>query len=441
MKKVLTLIFLLISINIFSQENNKNILILHSYHNGFRWTDDIQKGISETFEKNNLDADLYLEYMDTKRIFNEQYLDDLKQMIIHKYSDTPIDLIITSDDNAYNLVKESYYDVFKGIPVVFCGVNNLRESDLEGFPLFKGVNEEADIKGNINLILSIHKDLKELVFITDKTTTGKKIRKEFEKYTYLYDDKIEFTILDNINSFDLKLKLSELSSDTVVLYSVFLRDSDGVFLEYDDSVELITDSSSVPVYGLWDFSLNYGITGGFLTSGYLQGLNAAEIALKVINGTQIESLNNVLESPEILMFDYKQLKKYHIGKNLLPDDSVIINKPYSISDYYLDNKVFVLTTSLVTISIILCMLFIHIHNIKKSKQKLSISQSKYKAIFENTGNATVIIEDNIIYNFVNSSANLICTFTTSFRHKNNKLIPSIPGCDIDIPNICFNNVC
>jgi hypothetical protein len=43
----LTIIFLtsLVTIKTFAHENNKHILIINSYHNGYKWTDDIVSGI------------------------------------------------------------------------------------------------------------------------------------------------------------------------------------------------------------------------------------------------------------------------------------------------------------------------------------------------------------------------------------------------------------
>jgi len=61
-----------------AQDNQvKNVLVLHSYHHGLSWDDAIDRGIESVFEKSDLDIETQFEYMDTKRIYDPGYLDQL----------------------------------------------------------------------------------------------------------------------------------------------------------------------------------------------------------------------------------------------------------------------------------------------------------------------------------------------------------------------------
>jgi hypothetical protein len=117
MKLVYILFILFFNYSAFAG-NIKNILILHSYDSTYKWTSDIQKGISEEFLSLN-NAHIYIEYMDTKRFYSKTYLNNLKKFYINKYKQIPINLIIASDDNAFNFVKELKKITFKDIHFFF----------------------------------------------------------------------------------------------------------------------------------------------------------------------------------------------------------------------------------------------------------------------------------------------------------------------------------
>jgi len=66
-----------------SQTNN--ILLLHSYHKGFKWTEDITHGVESVFNSQVSNIRLYIEYMDTKRIYDDTYLKYLYDLFQYKF--------------------------------------------------------------------------------------------------------------------------------------------------------------------------------------------------------------------------------------------------------------------------------------------------------------------------------------------------------------------
>lgn len=102
------------------------ILVLNSYHKGLPWTDNIVSGIESVLDRENIDADLVIEYMDSKAVkYDLTYKTALYELYSYKYSHQKIDVIISSDDNAFNFLREYHKVIFPDTPIVFCGVNNL----------------------------------------------------------------------------------------------------------------------------------------------------------------------------------------------------------------------------------------------------------------------------------------------------------------------------
>jgi len=360
-----------ISINL----SKKNVLVLNSYHDGYKWTDDVDKGIDEVLSKSSIPMNIIIEYMDSKRIYDVQYVQQLVDMYKHKYHKTKFDVIISSDDNAFDFLVKFREQLFEGAPVVYCGTNDITSERASELNNSTGINDALSIKENIQLIQNLHPEVNEIAIIVDSTTTGKRIRGKIESILPYYQEKITINIMQNFSINELMDNLQKLPKTTAVLYTVFLKDKDGVFIEYDDSINLVTKASSSPVYISWDFSMGSGAVGGLLTSGKAQGEAAANLALRILNGTKADSLPYLKDSPNHFIFDYNVLKHFNISRDLLPTNSTIINLPEEYSKKYRELiwKSIVIGTVL---TIIILLLIVNILRRRRAEIMLSDANEK-----------------------------------------------------------------
>ena len=89
----------------FAAANKKNLLVLHSYNTGLGWTDNINRGIFESFKyENQRSVDIRCEYLDAKRYENQDYFACFEKFMKNKYAYVPIDAIISSDNASSNLL-------------------------------------------------------------------------------------------------------------------------------------------------------------------------------------------------------------------------------------------------------------------------------------------------------------------------------------------------
>ena len=61
------LLFSIFFISFLQASQNKEVLLIHSYHKGYAWTDDISSAIEKSF-KEHKNIELTTVYMDSKRI-------------------------------------------------------------------------------------------------------------------------------------------------------------------------------------------------------------------------------------------------------------------------------------------------------------------------------------------------------------------------------------
>jgi PAS domain S-box-containing protein len=309
----------------------KNVLILNSYHQGFKWTDDINRGILTALEPVRTNTRVYTQYMNTKWAHGALYYSELSRLLKIEYAKIAFDLIICSDNDALNFLIDYRDEIFGKIPVVFCGANYFTPEDLQGKLLYTGVSESADLKDSIDVALRLRPNTKQIFIINDNGTPGRKVLNELKKLLPHYQEKVHFTFENSSNLDDVIADIATLSPDTLIFYTFYYGNPDAKFYENSESISRISEYARVPIFGAWDFNLGYGMVGGKLTSGYDQGLAAGKIGLRILLGERIETIPIVYRNPARYMFDYRQLKRFGIKSSLLPKGSTIINEPETFS--------------------------------------------------------------------------------------------------------------
>jgi len=360
----LAILILTICVSISYAQEKKHILILHSYHKGQTWNDSVTQGVESILNSNGQNIELYFEYMDTKRFYSDQHLNNLYQLLSHKFHNHKFDAIICADDYAFNFILERSHELFPKTPTVFCGVNNFDEASLVGRKWITGVVESTDLSKTIKIALRLNPESKNVFILVDKTMSGMAHREQLEDIVSHFNKTLTFDIPSDIELSSLKNKLHNLPEDSIVLWMNFFSDKFGNPISLKEVSDLLQKYCSVPVYSLWDTRLGKGALGGMLTSGHAQGEEAAKIALRIINGEKVKNIPVMKESPNRYMFDYKQLKRFNIKSSLIPNGSIIINKP---SSFYSKHAGLIWLSLIITAGLSMIIFFL-VLNILKRKQ-------------------------------------------------------------------------
>ncbi len=124
MKIIIRVFALLLCYNsisaVFAADTVQKVLHINSYHQGYAWSDGIEKGVQKTLAGHQVE--LKIHRMDTKRHRDPQFI---KQAALKAKAEIEAfnpDVVIVADDNATQHVLSTYYRDAKR-PFVFCGVN------------------------------------------------------------------------------------------------------------------------------------------------------------------------------------------------------------------------------------------------------------------------------------------------------------------------------
>lgn len=324
-KKLLLILSLFFFFPLLSQAAVRhNILILHSYHQGYPWNDDIQRGILDNLPLDQQHYSVYLEYLDTLRHPSPQHLDLMAKILREKYQKNRVklDLILASDDNALSFLHNRA-ELFADIPLVFCGINDYEKKNFPRLKNFTGVNESISVEETVSAALKMRPRAKKLAVISDTTPTGERNLRIFEQAASQFAERISIIYLSRLEPEELSQKISALSREDILLYLSYLTTPSGKTLSVSESIDFIKQSSPAPVFGFWDFLLPHGIAGGKMVHGYSQGEAAAKLALRILSGTSVASMPVRMESPNKYIWNGKVLEEYNIASSTLPANSQI----------------------------------------------------------------------------------------------------------------------
>lgn len=359
----------------------KNVLVLSSYHLGYTWGETVINGIRPVLTDSGMELKVRYEFMDTKHYTADVIFDGLRELYRKKYRNVRFDVIIASDNNALNFLLESRDELFPGAPVVFCGINGYEDAMIAGHRGFTGIAEDYELRGTLNLALSLHPGIENIAVVSGVTTSSlinqRRVREVMPEFT----DRVGFLLLTGLNVPEMRERLQNLPPRTLVLYMSYYLTPDGTTLTVPESTSFVFRTAGVPIYSVWTYTLGYGILGGKMLDGGEQGRYAAEIALRILRGESpddIPVLRNAVTRPT---FDYNQLRHFGIPFSDLPPGAVIANEPETL--YYRYKRIIWAVGVFIAYQFLTILFLLHIIARRKRAEKALLrEEARLEALLE-----------------------------------------------------------
>lgn len=380
------------------------VLLLNSYDQTMSWVKEITKAVTDVMNPDETGTILYIENMDTKRANSQTYYRLLGTLFKEKYKDVKFDLILTSDNNAFDFLRQSGDELFPRVPIVFCGVNDFTPDLIANHPNFTGIPERFSDVETVETMLRLHPNTKEIFIINDNTPTGQAWTSTMKKNFAVsgLDQRVDIRYAAPMPIEELKQKINALGNESLMLLGVYFKDSVGKFYSYEEIGRQISRAAQRPIYALLRFNLSDGVIGGKMTTGYSQGEAAARMGQKILNGTPPSEMQIGVTDVNKYVFDWLALKKWGIQVKDLPARSNVINHDSSILQDHPRLTFGALAVMLVLISFAVGTFWLASQRKKNAEDlktqvaertaALADSEARHRALFERN-KATVMLID------------------------------------------------
>ena len=358
-------------------ENPKNVLVLHSSHRGYGWTDSIMAGIESVIQAAPENIELWVEYLDAGRLKSASFTRQLQDLFQSKFENLELDVVIVSDKKALEFLLENRDRIAPGVPVVFSTVGDDGTRLADGHPKLTGVSESGDFVTTLDLAFKLHPGIEHMVFVSP----GIRSRHLVEPMVADYRPELELSIWHEETLAEIELALSLLPKNAVLVPAGEPVTAGGVAMPMNKFVKWMSERTDAPIYTVWDFALGHGIVGGYLVSGFTQGETIAGIALRILRGEPMDQIPVNTNSPSRYMFDYEQLARFDVDLDLLPPGSVIVNQPTTL---YAQHKraVWFAVAVIGTLSMVVLVLGFNVRRRRHAELNLRTNQARFRDFAE-----------------------------------------------------------
>jgi len=413
-----------------NQRPKPRILVLNSYHDGYSWSDNEMKGIIETLEKLAPEIEPHIEHLDCKHYSKANHFPALISLFSEKYASQTFDLILAADNPALEFALICRPLFFPKVPIVFCGINGFDPSMLAGQVNLTGVAEILDAGTTLDLALRIQPGTTDVLVLHDYSVTGLSSRRETELQLKHFEGKVRIRFMGNLPINETIETLRSLKAGTIVLALSFSLDREGNVYDHQQIASLLGQQSPVPVYALHEERIGYGVLGGRVLGGREQGRRATEVGIDIIRGRTTADQAVDLKSPTFWMFDYDQLVRFGIPLDSVPSESKIVNFPVSFYDRH-KSLVMAIMGLIVLLTLGLFYLVLNILERRVAENALSVSERKFRLLFESAADLIFIISPDGSFRQANSRAcsqlgvsleNLLNLNISQFLPENHKAI-------------------
>jgi len=263
---------------------------------------------------NKLEFQFYSEHLDQSLFPDPKFQAAQAVWYRNKYRDLRIDLLI-----AIGMIPR---DFLPNTPTILCGLDAAGLSHITLPANSTAVWLSPDFEGTLAAAARLQPIARQVVVLSGTSDWDRHLEVAARKVLPPSGTNWEISYWDDISVEEMRSRLTTLSKDTIVLYLSIERDGAGHAYISRDLLPTLSAASSVPIYGLSDGFIGFGIVGGSVTSFEAHGKQAAEMGRRILQGERASDIPPVA-STSSYVFDWRQLHRFGLRENLLPPGSVV----------------------------------------------------------------------------------------------------------------------
>jgi signal transduction histidine kinase len=311
----------------------KRVLLLHSFGREFAPYELIVATIRTELAKGSSGPiavyDASLDSGQTSASENQQAFIDLLR---HRFAGLPPDVVITVGPPAAAFYPQNRDKVFPATPLVLAGLDErfipksaLRDGDA-------AVANHQNVPGFIGNILRVLPDTQTIEVVLGDTPLERYWAEDSRREFAQFANRVKLEWLNDLTLDQMRARVAALPPHSAVLYAFVMIDAAGVPYERGVALQRLLEVSTAPVFSMAESEVGHGVVGGPYESQHREGELVAAAALRALSGENTSKPMIQVVEDEAPVYDWRELKHWHIDPARLPAGSEIRFQPPSLWD-------------------------------------------------------------------------------------------------------------
>jgi PAS domain S-box-containing protein len=262
--------------------------------------------------------DYYSEYIDLIRFEDPKYQAALQEYLHTRYSEVRLDAVIAASTAVLDFVTANR-DLFGDAPIVFAANEKVPRP-----PNSAGIRTKTEFGGTIALALTLQPQVKHVFVVSGASKFDKSYEQLVRTQCSTYSDRLTCHYLSGLPLPDLQGQVGHLPPDSIIFFSSFLYDGAGNSIPPLELFDRLSVAANAPIYSVAEQSIGHGVVGGRVRASSIVAEKTAAIALRVLAGEEPDTIPTTDENVFRSQVDWRQLQRWHIAAERVPDDSVIL---------------------------------------------------------------------------------------------------------------------
>ncbi len=301
----------------------KRVLAIFVHKQGMPWAHRVEESLRTALAtESSFPIEYNVEYADQSRFPEKEYLSKLSDLYRYKYGKQKMDLVFVLGEESKDWILEYAQTLFGDIPVVF--VTTDQEKISKNFLMSNLVSLQWGFafEKSATLIQEVLPQTKNIFIISGTSKTDQKLKSLAVDALAERNGQLTIHYLDDYSLPDLLVKVTQLPENSAIIFLSLFRDGSGNTFIPRDLISELSERANAPIFGIVDLYLGHGVLGGSVLSADSLGKKFAGIARKILTGKPVTNAD-LMEAENLILFDWRQLKRWSIDEERLPAGSIV----------------------------------------------------------------------------------------------------------------------
>ena len=262
---------------------------------------------------------VYVEHLDFNRFKGPDYEYDLQRHFREKYRDRPIGVIVTIGPSTLEYVLRLRTALWATVPIVFAAVDQETVHTLP--PGVTGTTMQMTLANMIKASRLLVPGLKRVAIVGDPLKQHPYYRHLSEEFPATLHE-LELIDLTGLSISEVTERVVALPDHTAILYFGINFDAHGTYVAAE-VLPAIADAANRPIVVDTETYFGSGATGGFILSPSQIGREAGRLVQRILDGESPSNIPVIQGGPPKPIFDWRQLQRWNIGEDKLPQGSEV----------------------------------------------------------------------------------------------------------------------